>query len=152
MQLLCVELKHCVGNSPSLLKPLWKTVHETSGLRSQVSYFFFLVLWWGSDVHLFVVKLKAVTSLNRMLKGLEPSIETAWFHDSAVVPFQVLWCSRSAWTLCCVAGLRGVTVPGHKVCSWLVTWTRYAISLVWHSLFCGQDPYPLVAELGHRRV
>ena len=51
--------------------------------------------------------------------------------------------------LCClgrggVAGVRGVTVPGHRVCSWHVTWTCCTIPLV-----C---PYPRVAVLGHRRV
>ena len=38
-------------------------------------------------MHQFVVKLTAVTSLNRMLQGLEPFTETACVHDSAVVPF-----------------------------------------------------------------
>ena len=32
-------------------------------------------------------------------------------HDWRTVPASVL--SRSAWTLCCVAGMRGVAVPGH---------------------------------------
>jgi len=41
-----------------------------------------------------------------------------------------------------------VTVPGHRVCSWHVT------SMFWSGNhdFSGQDPYPLVAVLGHRRV
>ena len=38
-------------------------------------------------MHQFVVKLTAVTSLNRMLQGLEPFTETAFYHDGVDVPF-----------------------------------------------------------------
>ena len=41
------------------------------------------------------------------------------FHDS--IKFVDVVLSRSAWALFCVAGMRGVTVPGHRVCSWQVT-------------------------------
>ena len=52
-------------------------------------------------VHQFVGKLIAVNSLNQTWQGFEPFEETAYVMNSCMC------LSRSAWTLCCVAGMRG---------------------------------------------
>ena len=125
----------CWNILPGLFQKLWQYSdriykHVPTGLGLQVGLLFFGCFGKVSVVHQFVVKLKAVTSLNRMLQGLEPFTETACCHERIHVPStdcnlpQCLDALSRSW-------LGGVPVPGHMLCSWIVTWTCYAIPLVW---------------------
>ena len=72
-----LQIVPCVSVETNLLPATLKltTKHQNispRGLGLQVVFLLF-GFWWGSDVHQFEVKLIAVTSLNRMWQGFEPS-------------------------------------------------------------------------------
>ena len=89
------------------------------------------MLRWRSVVHLIHSTLSPVTRVNWDVDGLwsSPTTIVFLFHHDSIYWFDGA-SSHNAWTLCRVAGMPGVTVPGHRVFSWHVTWRCYAIILV----------------------
>ena len=77
--------------------------------------------------------LTAVTRVNVTADGRDASHNDVFIFHYMIPILSCLIVSCSAWTPCCVAGMRGVVVPGHALCSWHVPWTCYAIPLVWHA-------------------
>ena len=116
----------CTGGSRSV-KTLnaGPTRFHARWLQMCISSFLHWKPWWG-----LTEQRMGLWARSRLRFAL-----LAWFLLGCV------FCSRSAWTLCRVAGMRGWQCLD-TVCSWHVTWTCCAIPLVWQTSPKWAGPLP----------